>query len=346
LGCGRISQNRNTFLLTISKFNDIEFKLLPIFDNFNLNTTKYLNYLAFKKGFLLYKNRTELSTILINEVIDIKNFMNDKRTKFSMVNHQVRITGKYLLGLIEGDSSFYLYKKNYYSYLSIGTETVNRLLLEKIRDFLISKMDINSRLHAENTKLITIIDQKAKNNKKPFSILQVYQIDYIYNQLLPFFDNLEFHTKKFKDYEDFKILVKLIYQGKHLISEGSTLIYFIANRMNDNRLTTNINSLVNIIDNNQIKKILDLNSIFKKDSEGRVKNILNNNYVRSVYIIEASLSNGETFKFHNAIACAKALNINNSFISRRLNDGQNFKTKKGLIKIRRLSIYNKLTTSK
>jgi len=33
-------------------------------------------------------------------------------------------------------------------------------------------MDVNSRFYAENTKLITIINQKSKKGKKPFSILQ------------------------------------------------------------------------------------------------------------------------------------------------------------------------------
>jgi len=49
---------------------------------------------------------------------------------------------------------------------------VSCFVLEKIKEFLIKKMDVNSRFYAENTKLITIINQKSKKGKKPFSILQ------------------------------------------------------------------------------------------------------------------------------------------------------------------------------
>jgi hypothetical protein len=203
-------------------------------------------------------------------------------------------------------------------------------------------MDANSRLYAQNTKLITITNRKLNKSNKHFNILQIYQIDFLYNQLLPLFDSLEFHTKKFKDYQDFKLLVKLIYQGKHLIPEGKKLIYSIANRMNNNRLTTNINSLNNFVDETHIKNIFNLKPLFEKDLEGRVINVLTNKYIRSVYIIEVTLPNGETIKFHNATNLANFFNINDSLVSGRIKDGKLFKTNKGLIKIRRIPIFNKL----
>ena len=68
--------------------------------------------------------------------------------------------------------------------------------------------------------------------RKPFSIIQINQIDYVFNILIPMFDNLKFKSKKYKDYLDFKLLTTLIYEGKHLIPEGKDLINNITDRMN------------------------------------------------------------------------------------------------------------------
>lgn len=68
------------------------------------------------------------------------------------------------------------------------------------------------------------VDQKEMEKRKPFSIIQINQIDYVFNILIPMFDNLKFKSKKYKDYLDFKLLTTLIYEGKHLIPEGKDLI--------------------------------------------------------------------------------------------------------------------------
>ena len=54
LGCGRFSYERDTIVFTISQLKDIENILIPIFEQFPLNTKKHLDYLAFKKSFFIY----------------------------------------------------------------------------------------------------------------------------------------------------------------------------------------------------------------------------------------------------------------------------------------------------
>ena len=51
LACGYISSNteENKANFTISSHSALQGILLPIFDSFQLNTTKYLNYLAFRE---------------------------------------------------------------------------------------------------------------------------------------------------------------------------------------------------------------------------------------------------------------------------------------------------------
>jgi len=94
----------NTFVLIISKFEDLKSKILPIFDMFNLKGVKHLNYLAFKEGFLLYINRSDINSILINKILYLKNSMNDKRVDFDLCfndkinKDHVNITENYILG--------------------------------------------------------------------------------------------------------------------------------------------------------------------------------------------------------------------------------------------------------
>ena len=65
-------------------------KLISVFDKYNLNTTKYLDYLDFKKAFHLYyeKNRGWLrlplnKRTLIDQLLKLKNGMNKNRIEFN-----------------------------------------------------------------------------------------------------------------------------------------------------------------------------------------------------------------------------------------------------------------------
>ena len=59
-------------------------KLISIFDKYNLNTTKYLDYLEFKKAFhLYYENNIKDKKILIDLLLTIKKGMNSNRINFN-----------------------------------------------------------------------------------------------------------------------------------------------------------------------------------------------------------------------------------------------------------------------
>ena len=58
------------------------------------------------------------------------------------------------------------------------------------------------------------------------------------NYLIPFFENEEFLTKKGKDFYDFKIMCKVIYDGGHRIDQIKALILKLSNTMNNFRLST------------------------------------------------------------------------------------------------------------
>jgi hypothetical protein len=104
LDCGRLNTERDTLVFTISQLSNIETILIPLFEQFPLNTTKHLDYLAFKKAFFMFKSRksSELNKqVLYTEIFEIKNSMNDKRINCDLpVDHQIRITGNYLVGFV------------------------------------------------------------------------------------------------------------------------------------------------------------------------------------------------------------------------------------------------------
>lgn len=85
------------FLLSLPLYQSVrereKTKLISIFDSYTLNTSKYLDFLAFKKAFILYTDRNNLTGELIAQIIELKNDMNYNREDYNMViNHEIIIT--------------------------------------------------------------------------------------------------------------------------------------------------------------------------------------------------------------------------------------------------------------
>ena len=74
LGIGRVSIGDHFVKYAVSSKKDL-LKIINIFDKYPLNTTKNLNFISFKKGYMLYFNRTSLkvSPELREEIFNIKN---------------------------------------------------------------------------------------------------------------------------------------------------------------------------------------------------------------------------------------------------------------------------------
>jgi hypothetical protein len=101
------SSNRNSVVWEVFAKEDI-IKIIKIFEDYPLNTTKQLDFIAFKEAFYMYINKINLSKILV-----IKGTMNKQRKEFiQSPSHRINITNYWLLGFVEGDGSFYLTKKN------------------------------------------------------------------------------------------------------------------------------------------------------------------------------------------------------------------------------------------
>ena len=109
LNIGNVRVYKDECKFIVTKRDDIR-KLITLFDTYNLNTSKYLDYLDFKEAFNLYNDREGfLTEELKNKIPELKEGMNTKRKNFNMpAEHKIIITKSWLLGLIEGEGSFHL----------------------------------------------------------------------------------------------------------------------------------------------------------------------------------------------------------------------------------------------
>ena len=84
LAIGSVRLYKNDCIFNVTYREGIKL-LISIFDKYNLNTTKYLDYLDFKEAFNIYINRDKnLSIKLVRSeiILEFKNKMNTNRVNF------------------------------------------------------------------------------------------------------------------------------------------------------------------------------------------------------------------------------------------------------------------------
>lgn len=313
-------------------------------------TKKYLDFLSFKESFVLFKKRKmdKQNKHLYNiKILELKSNMNDQRVNFFIPKNHVKITANYLLGYIEGDGSFYFNKNDNTVRIALITLTKDRIILEKIKEFLLNDLDKNSQFLAKNTKLIFINNKKVLKNRKPITILEISQIDYICNCLILFFDKLKFKTKKYLDYLDFRKIAFLLLDGKHLSLKGKKLIVELAETMNNKRLSTysNKSSIYNLNLKSELELLEKSEPLIKIDSEGRAMIISEKKWIRSTLIIEANLPDGKIKYFPTGVSCAKFFSVSSTTITRRLNDKKSLVSKENNLlafSLNRIKVYTKI----
>jgi hypothetical protein len=82
LGIGKVFLSGNTAKFCVTRREDITI-IIDIFIKYPLQSTKYLNFLSFKKAFELYVSSSKKSEELFEEISKIKANMNSLRTDFS-----------------------------------------------------------------------------------------------------------------------------------------------------------------------------------------------------------------------------------------------------------------------
>lgn len=255
LNCGKVnlSNTRNSASYSITGTKDLITTLIPIFDEFTLNTTKYLDFLCFKEIISLYLTKKHLNDEGMNHIKDLLNNFNKKRTNFTLPqNHQINITSYWLLGFLEGESSFSIgraklknspHKIKFNAQFTISLTEVQKPVLEAIKIF-INNLGINKLSPNLYIDRCGINNRKAQSSTaKPQYALVISDTYFIYNFFIPFLNNLHFCSNKKLDFNNWKLGVDVLVKGLHLLEEGQIYLQELMSRMNWGRLSSNYSKI-------------------------------------------------------------------------------------------------------
>ena len=339
LEIGNIRLFKDKCIFTVSDKQGV-YKLISIFEKYNLNTTKYLDYLDFKKAFVLYHERDKnLKVIkaeeLKNKILDLKGNMNTKRSIFSMpTNHKILITKYWLLGFIEGDGSFFISRTDIEPIFSIQLAEDQLSVLIKIKEFMIKNLGFDKySFHKLNSSSVIAINKQKPRLGKPSVIFAIKNIFILNNYLIPYFESIEFLTKKDKDFEDFKIICKAVYNGSHKIDEIKSLILKLSYTMNNFRLSTYSGS-TEFLSKFEKDQIINAKPTIEHLSDGRIIDIETKEILPSVRscVYEIRKPNGEVLIVESFNEVLVTVNVGFRTLKRLLDVGQTAELKGHIVK--------------
>jgi len=329
LGFGKAFEYKNTCIFRVSNIEDIK-KIITIFEQYTLNSTKLLNFISFKKAFELYINSSKTPD-LIQQLEEIKSGVNSKRTDYKLpANHEYRITNYWLLGFIEADGSFFIKSKELSLIFNISQSFVDSGLLKAIQVFLLQLGDPGlNKLDKANPRVRLVTSKEEYGNKQLCQII-VNRHDFIREALIPFLNSLNWQTKKKKDFEDWTSILMLRDKGFQYIDDGLRLIELIISQMNNRRLSS---SEVAIVDREFLYK--EINLMLNKPSNLEIRNgntwvISQNRFINraEANVIQLIEGNGFVVKtFYTYKDCAEYLEVSLQTIPNRINKNSIFKFK-------------------
>ncbi len=112
----------------------------------------------------------------------------------------------------------------------------------------------------KNTPILSITSEKARDIGKsiPLAVFMIKNTHVLNNYLIPFLIEEEFMTKKAgcKDFLDFKVICKTIYNGAHRIEEIASLVLKLSYTMNNYRLST-FQGTVNYLSKDEMDRLIN-----------------------------------------------------------------------------------------
>jgi hypothetical protein len=264
VGVVRINKDRNSAVFSVKKFNDIVRVILPIFQEFPLQTTKYLDFTCFSEAILIKLNSESFGTKKIvriseTDLIKIKNLranMNSGRLtidkeQLDNLTKRVYINVWWLLGFVEGEGTFGY--KHLVPYFQIGQHKKNLFVLNAIESFLL-KLTKESHNTLGNQ---TFNVHYALNKKTNVYSMTVVSIDTLYSNIVPYFQSMSFLTRKALDFHYWAISVKIHKFGYYYLPEGKKIALQISSGTNKYRYTTtNIANKIELPSEDSISKLL------------------------------------------------------------------------------------------
>lgn len=328
IGIGKVASINSTARFSVTTLEDIQ-KIIDIFSNHPLNSTKLLNFLCFKKAFELYISSHKKKDI-IKELDILKSSMNTQRTDFNFPeSYKPRITPYWLLGFVEGEGSFFVRKDQYKLTFTLTQSSRDLALMLSIKDFIYNLPGINKENMDDSSIRISITQSSTDAN--PITQLIITKTDLIRSAIIPFFSSITWRSKKELDFQDWVTIFKIKERGHHYQEEGMKILNLIISQMNNNRLSSNRGVSLPKVEREhlylEIKNLLDgpSNIEVKKDGRLFIKS-LNSFYKGSGKVrVEIKDKDGLVLNtFASLSDCAKFLGVSQPTAKNRLLKSQFF----------------------
>lgn len=304
LNCGHISISNDKCNYFVNDQKSILNVILPIFIFAELKSSKYFQFLVFKKAVNLLIDKVHLSSRGKIEMLQYFYEMKDVNIN-SIARENMEINNDWLIGFTEGDGSF---SWNKLKPILKFENNIKELNLFK---------SIFSYLKYGN---LSILDRKEKGK---FVILDITNINFLKNVIIPIYQN-GMLTKKSQYFKDWSIIVNITYLGYHTLSEGKELILLIRSNMNNYRLNNDLDIDNEKLIQEKLKFLLSLPSPYEVKNgilffKGTDKLVSKNTK------IEVIDNDGKVLYFSSISECSLNLNISSKLVKDCLINGTSYK---------------------
>ena len=248
MNCGSISKSGDKCNYFVNDQKSLINVILPIFDCVELKSSKYFQFLVFKKAVDLLTNKNHLTP---KGRIEILQYYHEMKivNQNAIARENMEIDRYWLIGFTEGDGCF----------------GANKLKPKLKYENHIKELELfNSILSYLNHGNLYISNRKSTG----FVTLEINNINVLINVILPIFSE-GMLTKKSLDFTDWSIIVKITYYGYHTLSEGKELINLIKSNINSFRLKPD--SILADCENKDLVQE-KLNNLFSLPSPYELKN--------------------------------------------------------------------------
>ena len=244
------------------------------------------------------------------------------------------------MGFTEGDGSFNVSTNGFRLIFSLTQADIDFDLMNKIVDFFNNNLPGIIISTTEKDKLLKSASCKGGPAKvykgreqslqsKGGCDLKISSVDYIRDTLIPFFEAMTWHSKKYQDFLDWKTILKIKDLGLHYSHNGLELINKIMNQMNSKRLSNYGSSK---IDRNKLEQEIyeilnNANNSNYEIRDGRVWIKSLNRFQSQFKSISIKLFDSEgdlLANYPSLLNCSKDLGIGRSTLKYRLENNVTF----------------------
>lgn len=240
LGVGNIYFNKddNTHKFKVSNITDINNIIIPFFKKYSLMTQKRADFEVFVKIIDIMLNKGHLTSDGLQEIVNLKSSLNlglNDKLKASFPNYKVSPKSTvslinipntfWLVGFFEGEACFYI---SIYKSPKSKTGFAVQLVFKVTQ-------------HSRDAKLLKHIAEylscgRVEYRKEEACDYTVTAFNDIKDKIIPLFIKCPLLGSKALNFKDFKKVVEIMENKKHLTEKGINDIRMIKENMNTGRL--------------------------------------------------------------------------------------------------------------